>query len=468
MAFEKTKAKVEKAKATVKETVSKIKEESKKPSSQKAESDKAAAATKAYSAANSSKGGVGSSAGKTAEKAELQKAKQTTNIGPMDYGKYNTVAEYEQAKKNAAKKDAQVNWQSEQAAEKAYTEKHNQGGTSKPAAKAAPVAPVPPPPPPVDPSIGSSYEGASDQMKAYDQYAQQALGKSPAEAMQMAKAASAKEQADLASADAYNTASMGGNAADMMRIAQAASAQTAQSQSDQAVQQAAKAARTSGAMGGAAALAATGQAANAYGQAQAQGQQAYYQGAQMGQGRAADMSQRAQAAQKQYFDTTQLGAQLGSEMSGRLQNKEADATQRYGIEKGVQTAAAANKTAQRGQNINLAGGIIGAVGGLAGLFSDRNLKTDIQPDKLTDGLSKIKAYSYKYKGGMKPEAGVMAQDLEKTAMAPAVKETPMGKMVDTNRLTTMNTGALSEHEKRLRDVEKLISNMKSVKKPEAK
>jgi len=405
----------DKPKVTVSSVVDKIKSAVTTPNSatkaSNVASDKAAAATKAYSAANSSTGGVGSSAGRAAETAELQKPKQTTVLDPTRYA---SPEQYEQAVKASAAADARANWQNERAASDSYDQKHGVGAydRDKPAdqAQAGQAETVAPAAPPVDPSAGTSYDGASDQMKAYDQYAQQALGKSPAEAMQMA---------------------------------QAAAAQTAQSQSDLAVQQAAKAARTTGAMGGQAALAATGQAANAYGTAQ-------------------------QAGQQQYFDTTKLGAQLGSEMSGRLQAKEGDATQRYGIQQGAQSAAAANATARRGQNIQLAGGIIGGLGGLAGLFSDERLKTDIKPDKITDGLSHIKSYTYKYKGGTKPEAGVMAQDLEKTAMAPAVVETPIGKKVDTNRLTTMNTGALSEHEKRLKNIEKMMGYMKSAKKPEGK
>ena len=411
----------------------------------------------------------------TTDAGKAQAAKTGATISP--YGAQNagdhTASEYASmdpyaaaaawAEAQRAPKKTQAEIDAEAAAARAAAEAAAKAAAEKAAAEAAAKAAAE-----KKAYEESSHYGASEQMKAYDQYAQQALGKSPAEAMRMAKEASAKEQADLASADAYNTASMGGNAAEMMKLAQAASAQTAQAQSDQAVQQAAKAARTSGAMGGAAALAATGQAANAYGTAQGQGQQAYYQGAQMGQTRSQDMAQRAQNAQNQYFNTAQLGAQLGSEMSGRLQNKEADATQRYGIDRGVDTAKMQNKTATRGQNIGLAGGIIGAVGGLAGLFSDKNLKTDIKADKMTDGLSKIRAYSYKYKGGTKPEAGVMAQDLEKTAMAPAVENTPIGKKIDTNRLTTMNTGALSEHEKRLQNIEKMVGNLKSYKKPGAK
>jgi len=38
-----------------------------------------------------------------------------------------------------------------------------------------------------------------------------------------------------------------------------------------------------------------------------------------------------------------------------------------------------------------------------------------------------------------------------------VIDTPEGKMIDTRRLSTANTAALSEHEKRLRDIETIIS-----------
>lgn len=305
----------------------------------------------------------------------------------------------------------------------------------------------------------TSAQGAQSQMANYDKYAQQALGSSPAEAMQKA---------------------------------QAAAAQGAQSTSDQAVQQAIKAGKSAGAMGGQAALAATGQAANAYGQAQ-------------------------QAGQQQYFNTAQLGAQLGSEMSGRLQAQAQNATNQYGIKTGAETsrygtqtgaesdrystalgaetsrygtdvgaqsakysadanakaAAEANKTEKRGQNIELIGQGIGALGGLAGLFSDRNLKEDIRPTKATDGLEQLKAYTYKYKkgpayAGGREESGVMAQDLEKTGMRQAVMDTPDGKMIDTKRLSTMNTGAIAEQEKRMQRIENIIKGLSEIQKPGVK
>lgn len=233
--------------------------------------------------------------------------------------------------------------------------------------------------------------------------------------------------------DAYTLAAMGASPAEAMKLAQAAAAQTAQTQADQAVAQAVKGARTAGAMPGQAALGATRHAANAYGQG-------------------------LQSGQQQYFDLTKLGASLGSEMSGRLSR--AEQTQ-AGIDAAKMQAAAAK--AQQRQN--MFGNIIGAVGGIASLFSDERLKEDIEPDPLTEGLEKIRGYSYKYKGNPREEAGVMAQDLEETNMAPAVMDTPEGKMIDTRRLTTMNTAALADHEGRLKAIEKLLEGIRGIPAP---
>lgn len=249
--------------------------------------------------------------------------------------------------------------------------------------------------------------------------------------------------------DAYTGQAMGGSAAEAMQLANQAAAQQAQGVSDQAIQQAIKAGKTSGAMGGQAALAAAGQAANAYGQAQ-------------------------QAGQQQYFNTTQLGAQLGSEMASRQRQKyETDVgaqVSREATAANAAAAAAANKTNKRGQNIGLAGNIIGGLGGIAALFSDERLKEGIRPASMTDGLDKIRAYTYKYKqgpayAGGRKESGVMAQDLEKTVMAPAVMDTPEGKKIDTARLSTMNTGAIAEQQ---RKIDSIVDYLKNMKRPEAK
>ena len=252
--------------------------------------------------------------------------------------------------------------------------------------------------------VVTSATGAGDQMQSYDAYTKAAMGSSPAEAMQQA---------------------------------QAAAAQAAQTQSDQAIRQAVKAGKTAGAMGGQAALGAQGQAADAY-------------------------SKGLESGTTQYYDLTKLGASLGSEMSNRLAGSEQLQAQKD-IAKMQAKAAAAEGKKNRQQA--LLGNIIGGIGGIASLFSDRNLKEDIEPDNLTEGLDAIKGYLYRYKGNDRPEAGVMAQDLEKTKMAPAVVNTPEGKMVDTRRLSTMNTGALAEHEARLKRIEGLVKALGDIPAP---
>jgi len=63
----------------------------------------------------------------------------------------------------------------------------------------------------------------------------------------------------------------------------------------------------------------------------------------------------------------------------------------------------------------------------------------------------------------------MAQDLEKGAMRPAVMETPTGKVINTDKLSTMNTGALAEHEKEIRsmrnDIQSLIKELGAIPAP---
>ena len=314
----------------------------------------------------------------------------------------------------------------------------------------------------------------------------------PAGAASLAQSAGAAQ--NMAAYDAYTRNALGASPEESMRNAQAAAAQGAQGVSDQAIQQSIKAGRTGGMMGGAAALAATGQAAGAYGQA-------------------------LQAGQQQYFNTAQLGGQLGAEMSGRLQRTAEDATQRYGVQVGANTqrygtdvgaaqqrygtdvgaaqqqystdvnadtqakqiaaqkkmAKDQNKNSTRGQDIGLLGQGIGALAGVGGAIaaSDKNLKEDIQPKSMTGGLNKMQSFAYKYKPGVayeggRQEGGVMAQDLEKTAMKSAVLDTPDGKMIDTRKLSTMNTGALSEHEKRLQQIEKLVKSLGEIPAPKGK
>lgn len=376
--------------------------------------------------------------------ATLKKNQETTKAGKEEKAKKDAAEAAKKAAKDAKKAADAAKIAAPKAVEGPAAVAYNTVDPNTPAGAA---------------SLAQS-AGAAQNMAAYDEFTRQALGASPAEAMQKA---------------------------------QAAAAQGAQGVSDQAIQQSIKAGRTGGMMGGQAALAATGQAANAYGQAQ-------------------------QAGQQQYFNTAQLGGQLGAEMSGRLQRTAEDATQRYGVNVGANTqrygtdvgaaqqrygtdvgasqqqystdvnaatqakqiaaqkkiAKGQQKLDKRGQDIGLIGQGVGAAAGIgAALISDRTEKEDIQPKSMTKGLNKLQAFSYKYKPGAafeggRQEGGIMAQDLEKTAMKPAVMDTPEGKMIDTRKLSTMNTGALGEHEKRLQMIEKLVKAIGEIPAPKGK
>lgn len=227
--------------------------------------------------------------------------------------------------------------------------------------------------------------------------------------------------------DADTAAAMQGGPAATMARANEAAREQAKMQADLATRNAIQAGRSAGMMPGQAALGAQSQAANAYGVGMGQGQQ-------------------------QFAGYTQLGGQLGAEMAQRGLTEKGIEVQKYSAEQQA-------RAAQRQANQGLFSSLFGAAGGIAALFSDRRLKEDTVPARIASSLDKINSYTYKYKGNSRPEAGVMAQDLEKTAMAPAVIETPRGKAVDTNRLSTMNTAALSEHEKRLKDIERMIRDM---------
>lgn len=158
----------------------------------------------------------------------------------------------------------------------------------------------------------------------------------------------------------------------------------------------------------------------------------------------------------------------------------------YNTLMGSQSAANANATTQRGQNLgligNIAGGIGSALGGIGsalGVFSDENMKQPVDhheilfrhlsgkqemsqngPKSTEEFMSSLKPQEYEYKvgniadDGQKPHIGVMAQDLEKTPQgASAVMDTPEGKMVDTKQLAMMLAASIGELHNRLSALE---------------
>ncbi len=78
-------------------------------------------------------------------------------------------------------------------------------------------------------------------------------------------------------------------------------------------------------------------------------------------------------------------------------------------------------------------------------------------------LRPARGYSYEYRNPNAPGAapgrhvGPMAQDLEQTAAAGTVKDTPHGKVVDTPGLTMVNTAAISEQQRKTEELERQLA-----------
>jgi len=146
------------------------------------------------------------------------------------------------------------------------------------------------------------------------------------------------------------------------------------------------------------------------------------------------------------------GNTYGSAYGSNLYSKLGLDMQKYGIDKNYQ--AQKNQIDQQNQN-NLFGGIGAGLSAAALLFSDENVKTDIKDGYgiLERVASVVNPKTFKVKpeagGTGETDTGILAQDLEKTPLASTVVDTPEGKMVDTRKLTTANTGMLSELSKKV-------------------
>lgn len=129
-----------------------------------------------------------------------------------------------------------------------------------------------------------------------------------------------------------------------------------------------------------------------------------------------------------------------------------------------QAAKKAGEASKRGQNIGIATGIINGVATVGAAKSDRRAKTnigEIGEDELRKLLGKLKPSSFDYKepdseGAARGKRfGIMAQDLEKSAVGKAlVREKNGVKMVDVGQsVGTLLAAAASLH-KRLEKVER--------------
>lgn len=348
---------------------------------------------------------------------------------------------------------------------------YDEDGTWVPIVQGSPTQPAPgttpaptQPAQPTQPAVSPVAQQMQQQVvQAQAQATAQAQAQAQAQQEQLktgqAQTAQATEQANAIAAQA--AVSPEETIKKQYEAAQQIAQQEAQKSSDYAMQQQIKAGRTSGLSQGASALQAM----------QGAGQQ--YQAA-----RADELAR----SRGYYSDALQrqLQGRLGA--AGLYQG---NAGQQYSLYDSSMNRAAGVQAQQSQQAFqqkqadqqrqdqfwnNIFGGLTTLGGFLLG--SDKNMKTNIKENSLSDSLAKIKGYSYKYKGSSEPQAGIMAQDLEKGAMKPAVVNTPEGKIVDTRKLTTMNTGALAEHEKEIRslkdEVQSLIKELGNIPDPKGK
>lgn len=101
----------------------------------------------------------------------------------------------------------------------------------------------------------------------------------------------------------------------------------------------------------------------------------------------------------------------------------------------------------------------GTVAGAALMASDERLKTDVADagGEVDEMLDALKPYRYRYKDekfGKGPRAGIMAQDLERSAAGKrVVHETPEGKMLDVNKALSAALAGVARVNERLRKVE---------------
>lgn len=220
------------------------------------------------------------------------------------------------------------------------------------------------------------------------------------------------------------SASIGANAADYMRKAQESARGLAEEQARTAATQgtraATQAARTAGLNKGQAALTGIQRAGDIYTNTQQgalqQGIGNYMAGTGQIAGQGAEMANRV---------ATGAGMKLGSG-GAQLQ----DASQR------------------QANTMSMVGGLAGAG---ATLLSDERAKTDVgEAPNLRQMLEHVKPKMFRYRAGGGPKVGIMAQDLERTPMAGAVKETPRGKMIDTAQLTAANTAMIKQLYDRLK------------------
>lgn len=168
-----------------------------------------------------------------------------------------------------------------------------------------------------------------------------------------------------------------------------------------------------------------------------------------------------------------MGAGTLSGLSGQYLNSSAAqgglANQSSSIMSGAGLGGMGTAAGQQAQGAGqTSGALSGIVSTVLSLVSDKDAKKEIRDSKdiLNHVFSKVNPKTFKYKDngpgadGEKEHVGIMAQDLEKTPLAGAVKNGPEGKTIDVGQLTAGNTAMIGELNKKL---EKMMEYIKAAK-----
>lgn len=144
--------------------------------------------------------------------------------------------------------------------------------------------------------------------------------------------------------------------------------------------------------------------------------------------------------------------------SGAKQNAFQNQTALAGGKAGVYGQQAQNENQQQANNSALIGNLVGA-GATAYAKSDERDKTNVSraDNDIEDLLNKLKPYKFQYKNpgedGEGARTSIMAQDLEKSgAGANLVKDTPHGKMVDTNQAAMLSLASVAHLNNKLNKI----------------
>lgn len=148
----------------------------------------------------------------------------------------------------------------------------------------------------------------------------------------------------------------------------------------------------------------------------------------------------------------------GGALNAGMDRYQGATAQRAAAAQGQAGIGQAQQAAGQAQGQALWGGVKDVAGAVGGLISDERLKENVEPaPEMIDAiLAKLQGKTFDYKpevGDPGRQIGVMAQDLEKTPLAPVVQDTPAGKAIDTRKLSTAALDLILELGQRVKELE---------------